>query len=59
MPFPQEVIGDLYEAIVTEEVEYKGELELSKIAWNLLTQVRRHSAEQSKTTHYVYSARAN
>ena len=43
MPFPQEVIRELYNAIVTEEVEYNPKL--SEIAWNLLTQVGRHSAE--------------
>jgi len=43
MPFPQKVIQDLYNAIVTDEVEYRRKL--SVIAWNLLTQVGRHSAE--------------
>ena len=43
MPFHQIVIADLYNAIVTEEVEYRPTL--SEIAWNLITQVGRHGAE--------------
>ena len=43
MPFSKKVIEDLYNSIVKDEVEYTGKL--SEIAWNLLTQVGRHSAK--------------
>ena len=42
-PFHNKVIEDLYNAIVTDEVEYRSKL--SEIAWNLLTQVGSHRAE--------------
>ena len=42
MPFHKKTIKDLYDAIVTDEVEYRRKL--SEIAWNLVTQVGRHSA---------------
>ena len=40
MPFHKKTIADLYNVIVTDEVEYRHKL--SEIAWNLLTQVGRH-----------------
>ena len=43
MPFHKKAIADLYNAVVTDEVEYRGKL--SEIAWNLITQVGRHIAE--------------
>ena len=45
MPFHKKPIADLYNAIVTDEVVYRRKL--SKTAWNLLTQVRRHIAEEN------------
>ena len=43
MPFHHKVLAELYNAIVADEVEYRRTL--SEIAWNLITQVGRHSAE--------------
>ena len=43
MPFHKKVIADLYNAVITDEVEYRGKL--SEIAWNLITPVGRHVAE--------------
>ena len=43
MPFYHKVIAELYNAIVADEVEYRRAL--SEIAWNLITQVSRQSAE--------------
>ena len=45
MPFHKRPIADLYDAIVTDEVKYRRKL--SKIAWNLLTQVSRHIAKEN------------
>ena len=41
MPFREEVLEDLYDSICADEVQYWDTL--SKIAWNLLTQVGRHT----------------
>ena len=63
MPFYNKVTADLYNAIVTDEVEYRPTL--SHIARNLIMQVGRHNAEQTeflfyfKTSDFIYSARAN
>ena len=43
MPFRQKVIAELNNAIAADEVEYRRTL--SEIAWNLITQVGRHSTE--------------
>ena len=43
MPFRKKSIQELYKSICTEEVKHRPQL--SKIAWNLLTQVGRHNAE--------------
>ena len=60
MPFHKKTIKDLYDAIVTDEVEYRRKL--SEIAWNLVTQVGRHSAFlfyfKTNDEIYIYSVRA-
>ena len=43
MPFRKKSIQDLYKSICTEKVKHRPQL--SKIAWNLLTQVFRQNAE--------------
>ena len=43
LPFRKKVLQDLYKSICKEKVQYRPQL--SKIAWNFLTQVGRHNAE--------------